>query len=305
MNKISKKHTLGWLPDLPDFRDYTPEQNVVTQRLKNLGQKDSIKSMLEKVKVTASVSIPPRVGLRDFCSPIEDQGSLGSCTAQAGAGLVEYFEKRAFGKYLNASRLFLYKTTRNLLGWSGDTGAYLRTTMAAMALFGIPPEEYWPYLTDPLIFDEEPTAFCYSFAQNYQAISYHRLDPPNTTREVLLNRIKKNLAAGVPSMFGFTVYSCITQAESSGEIPFPTPWERIWGGHAVVAIGYDDSKEIENTNLGGEKTTGAFLIRNSWGTDWGDQGYGWLPYKYITEWLAIDWWVLLKNEWIDTGNFGL
>jgi len=183
----------------------------------------------------------------------------------------------------------------------GDTGAFLRTTMGALVLFGVPPEEYWPYRVSD--FDKEPPAFCYSFAQNYQAISYYRLDPPGSAAEELLKRIKTNLAAGLPSMFGFTVYSSIAQAETTGKIPFPTRGEKILGGHAVAAIGYDDKMKIKNTQSRSAETVGALLIRNSWGGGWGEKGYGWLPYRCVLEGLAEDWWSLLKNEWIDTGEF--
>src|SRR5574337_216933 len=164
-------------------------------------------------------TLPPSVDLRAWCSPIENQGALGSCTANAGAGVVEYFERRAFGHHMDASRLFLYKATRDLMRVTGDTGAYLRTTMGALVLFGVPPEEYWLYTIAD--FDKEPTAFCYAFAQNFQAIQYYRLDPPGTSKPVLLTRIKTNLAAGLPSMFGFTVYTSISQAagSSSGWAP--------------------------------------------------------------------------------------
>ncbi len=295
---------MGWLPDYPDFRDYTVESDKVAPRLKLLGQKDSVKAMLKKVKVTgpSAASLAAAVDLRPWCSDIEDQGDLGSCTANAGAGLVEYFEKRAFGKYIDASRLFLYKATRNMLHWTGDTGAFLRTTMGAMVLFGMPPEDYWPY--DIAKFDNEPPAFCYAFAQNFQTISYFRLDPPNTPKDALLNRIKIMLAAGLPSMFGFTVYSSISQAGTTGKIPYPTTGEQVLGGHAIDAVGYDDNLSIENSNPGGPTTKGALLIRNSWSKSWGDSGYGWLPYDYVLGGLATDWWSLLKNEWVDTGLFG-
>ncbi|MBA7588101.1 hypothetical protein ES708_30149 [subsurface metagenome] len=231
---------MGWLPDYPEFRDYTVDKEKITNRLIRLGQKDSVKAMLTKVGVAEpeKLSIPTSIDLKRWCPPIEHQGALGSCTANAGVGLVEYYERRAFGKHIDASRLFLYKATRNLLHWTGDTGAFLRTTMAAMVLFGVPPEEYWDYII--IDFDKEPSSFCYAFAQNYQAIQYFRLDPPSVPRNLLLKRIKSLLAAGLPSMFGFAVFDSIDQAGDDGKIPFPCPNERILGGHAIVAVGFDD-----------------------------------------------------------------
>ena len=292
MNKVIERLGMGWLPDYPDFRDYTPEHKTIEAMLKKA-----------KVEEPAKVNLPVSVDLREWCPPIENQGELGSCTANAGVGIVEYFEKRVFGKYIDASRLFLYKATRNMLHWTGDTGAFLRTTMGALVLFGVPPEEYWPYVIAD--FDKEPPAFCYAFAQNYQAISYYRLDPPGISKDILLSRIKTYLAAGLPSMFGFTVYSSISQSATTGKIPYPTPGEKIDGGHAIVAVGYDDKMKIKNTNPQAIETTGALLIRNSWGTEWGSGGYGWLPYEYVLEELAVDWWSLIKNEWVDTGMFKL
>jgi C1A family cysteine protease len=296
---------MGWLPDYPDTRDYTVDQDkVISERAKRAGQVTPIKVMLEKVGVSepAALSLPATIDLQSWFSPIENQGALGSCTANAGVGVVEYFERRAYGRHIDASRLFLYKTTRNLLHLTGDTGAFLRTTMGAMVLFGVPPEEYMPYVVAD--FDNEPSPFCYAFGQSYQAIQYYRLDPYPTARDVLLERVKSFLAYGLPSMFGFTVFNSINQKQAwkEGKIPYPCPGEKILGGHAIVAVGYDDQKEITNTNCG-TKTQGALLIRNSWGEQWGDKGYGWLPYKYVLKGLAVDWWSLLKNEWVDTGNF--
>jgi len=294
---------MGWLPDYPDIRDVTFQSERVPSKLQALGQ-PSVKQMLAKVGATTSApaALPASVDLRPWCSPMEDQKTIGSCTAHAGVGLVEYFERRAFGKHIDASRLFLYKVTRNLLKWTGDTGAFLRSTMYALTLFGVPPEEYYPYNIADL--DKEPSAFCYAFAQSYQAISYYRLDPPGTARDALLARIKTDLSKGLPSMFGFTVYSSISQGNTTGKIPYPTRGERVEGGHAIDAVGYDDNLKIKNTNAGGIETTGALLIRNSWGTAWGSAGYGWLPYKYVLDGLATDWWSLIKSEWVDTGQFG-
>lgn len=299
MNTTSDGFGLGWLPDYPDFRDHTPSKGVAPA-----GEKRDVPTLLKELKVGEPIAkLPAAFDLRAGFSPIEDQGQLGSCTANAGVGMLEYFEHSASGRWIDASRLFLYKATRELMGQTGDTGAFLRMTMQAMVLFGIPPEEYWPYVVAQ--FDVEPSAFCYAFAQNYRTVQYYRLDPPGTTPADLLDRIKTNIVAKLPSMFGFTVYSSYVQAASSGgAFPYPVSGERRVGGHAIVACGFDDGKKITNTAPGAKATTGALMIRNSWGTGWGDAGYGWLPYDYVLNGLATDWWSVIKSDWVDTGVFG-
>ncbi len=310
--KLRRK--LGWLPDLPDHRDHDMETDIVPRHIRRLNRTQTVKAMMGQIngggpakgrakepgRAAAASALPASVDLRRWCSPIEDQGDLGACTAHAAAALIEYYERRAFGTYIDISRLFLYKATRNLLNWTGDTGAYLRTTMEAMVLFGIPPEEYFPY--DPANVDVEPSAFCYSFAQNYQTLTYFRLDAARTTRPELLRQIKMNLSRGIPAMFGFTVFGSIGSAAKTGQIPFPVKTDRREGGHAVAAVGYDDDLIIRHP-FSDLETKGAVLIRNSWGREWGEGGYGWLPYEYVLHHLAIDWWTVLKQEWVDTRQF--
>jgi len=259
----------GWLPDVPDYRDYTVETKEVKEMFK-----------AGPPKATGN---PSAVDLRQYCSPIEDQGNLGSCTAQAVVGLVEYFEGRALGKYLDASRRFLYKVTRKLYHFQGDTGAYVRGTLKALRIFGVCPEEYWPY--DISKYDEEPPAFCYAFAQAYQAVKYYRVWDSDPAK--LLDQLKASLANGLPFAFGFSVYSSIWDptVQKTGDIPFPKQGDKLDGGHAVMAVGYNDGP-------------GRFLIRNSWGTGWGKAGYGTLPYDYVTKGIADDFWVLATAEYV-------
>jgi len=109
--RIGLELGMGWLPDYPHFRDYTIERSELSARLTRLQQKDSVKTMLTKVGVAepVKVTVPTSRDLIKWCSPVEHQGALGSCTAHAGVGIMEYYERRAFDKHIDASRLFLTK----------------------------------------------------------------------------------------------------------------------------------------------------------------------------------------------------
>ncbi len=284
----------GWLPPVPDLRDYSVEHEAIKPMAKALGL------------AAKTPSLPATVSLKQWCPPVENQLGLGSCTANAGIGIVEYFQNRANGEYIDGSRLFLYKTTRNLMQVQGDTGAWLRNVMAALVLCGVPEEKYWSYSDKPDEFDREPPSFVYAIAENYQALKYFCHDPQgaNTPPETVLETVKQYLAAGIPSMFGFWGFPSFECSDVKGGIPFPCPGEKAEWGHAIVAVGYDDGMKIKNTKCQ-KTTTGALLIRNSWGPDWGDEGYGWLPYDYLRNSLALDFWSLLSMEWVSTKQFGL
>lgn len=273
MNNLERK--LGWIPDLPDNRDYS----FTTIKNKN--------NLLNKNKAFSSPA-EYLLNISTF-SPIEDQGNLGSCTANAAAGIVEYMERKASSRHVDVSRIFLYKVTRNLMRVTGDTGAYLRDTIRALRLFGSPPEPFYPY--NIANFDKEPTAYHYALAANYKSINYFRVDLPTLGVTDILASCKDKLVRGYPLMFGFTCFeSLYSPAADAGNIPFPNANEAVIGGHAVTMVGYSDIK-------------GAFRIRNSWGKGWGEQGYGWLPYKYVLEGLVEDIWGIIRQEWVDSGVF--
>ena len=291
--QLNKVVGTGWLPPLPDFRDYSEGHPQIQELTKKL-----------RIGLGISSSLPDKADLRQWCPEIDNQGSLGSCTAHAAAGIVEYFEQKTYGKYNHASRLFIYKTTRNLLGVTGDTGAWLRNTMGALARCGAPEEKYWPYTDQDPAFDQEPSSFVYSIAKDFAAIKYFRHDAAslNLQPAAVLDSVKKYLATGIPAMFGFWGFDSLEATDTAGGIPYPCPAEEAQWGHAITAVGYDDSKKITNTRCN-KTTIGALLFRNSWGTAWGEAGYGWLPYDYVLNKLALDFWSLLGMQWLDTQQF--
>lgn len=297
----------GWKRDYNDIRDYTPNSEPIKQVLETAKNESPITQ-----RVLKKEELKPFVDNRKWTTPVADQGNLGSCTAQAGVTLYEYMSRKAYGakgQYIDGSRLFLYKRTRFLMGPEGigDSGAYIRTTLGAIRAFGVPPEEYYPYTDRTPDFDREPPAAVGDLAKEWQSAKQFRLDySPDPEQNIA--RIKEYLAKGYAAMMGFMVFTSYSQANTNGgAFPYPASNERIEGGHAVLIVGYDDNKVITNTT-NGSNTTGAFLIQNSWGTDWGDKGFGWIPYQYFRlgangDVLADDIWTITKVEWLSTGEF--
>ncbi len=291
--------TLGWHPDLPDYRDrvlppFASDACDSCDHVRNKRDENLLRVLRDKMSplVTNAPISDSHLNI-DYCSPIEDQGQLGSCTAQAVVGLMEYMMRRGRGQYIDGSRLFLYKVTRNLHGWTGDTGAYVRTAMKAAVTFGIPPEEHWPYDVD--VFEDEPTAFLYSYASNYQVLNYARIDTPDISTDEVIDRVLRTLESGFCLAFGFTVFDSLTDEP---DIRFPDPeFDSVSGGHAVVAVGYDLNHEVDG------EVVPSLVIRNSWGLDWGVEGYGYLPLAYIEHGLARDFWTVYDWEWIRDGDF--
>lgn len=243
------KRTYGWVPDIPDGRDY----------------------LYRAIKPV--VRLPKKVDLRDFCSKVEDQGSLGSCTAQALAGNIEFLDNAIDSIYTDVSRLFIYYNERVLIDTVDyDSGAMLRDGIKTLKKEGACHEEIWPYLVDK--FDKKPTTKCYEEGKRHLIESYHRIEA--------LSEMLACLAEGFPFVFGFTVYESFESEKvtRTGIVNMPKKGERALGGHAVLAVGYDQS-------------AGRFLVRNSWGVGWGLKGYFTLPYEYLDT-MADDFWTIRK-----------
>jgi len=246
------KRKYGWLPDIPDQRDFLYSAVMKIPRV-----------------------LPDRVDLTGYCSPVEDQGQLGSCTANALAGVLEYLDKRDDNAYTDQSRLFIYYNERFIEHKaSDDSGAMLRDGIKSLAKWGSCPEQLWPYRISD--FAKKPPAKCYSAATNNSITSYHRL--------ATLDEMKACLASGYPFVFGFAVYESFeTQLVArTGSVNMPKRSERMIGGHAVAAVGYNEKQK-------------RFLVRNSWGDKWGMAGYFTMPYEYLEPGcLSSDFWVILR-----------
>ena len=242
----------GWIPDLPDHRDH-----------------------LFSAPTPVLTALPPSVDLRPTCpKTVYDQGRLGSCTANAIAAAFEFdLTKQALPDFM-PSRLFIYYNERRMEGTvDSDSGAMIRDGIKSVAKQGVCTEDTWPY--EIAAFTDKPTRECFTAALSNRALGYQRI--PQT-----LNQMRGCLAHGYPFVFGFSVYESFESAEvtSTGVVPLPGAGESLLGGHAVLAVGYDDAPA-------------RFLVRNSWGPDWGQGGYFTIPYSYLTDrGLASDFWTI-------------
>jgi C1A family cysteine protease len=244
-----KTHTkFGWKPQLPDLRDYA------------------------FAKIAKAVpKLPDVIDLRNKCSAVEDQGNLGSCTANALAGNLEFLEQVK----TDLSRLFIYYNERVIIGTAQyDSGANLRDGIKTLVSQGVCKEAEWPY--NIAKYAVRPSALCYTRAKPHTITSYYAL----RTKDDML----KCLASGFPFVFGFSVYSSFVSdaTAKTGIVTMPKPGEQLLGGHAVMAVGYDVKKAM-------------FLVRNSWGTGWGLKGYFWMPFAYMTPSLTGDFWTIRKQ----------
>lgn len=251
---IPRNPKYGWIPDLPDQRD------------------------LPYIRLAAVIpQLPSAIDLRQYCSPIENQGKLGSCTAQALVGNLEFLKMKKLKKIIDFSRLFLYYNERAVRHTQKtDSGASLRDGIKTLAKTGDCLESLWPYIIKK--FKTKPSLKAYQNAQDYQIINYYRL--------YTIDEMKHTISSGFPFVFGFAVYESFESKEvkKTGIMPIPKLDERMVGGHAVCAVGYDDAKKY-------------FIIRNSWGEKWGDQGYFYMPYAYIiNNLLAADFWTIRDME---------
>jgi C1A family cysteine protease len=243
----------GWVPDIPDHRDHLYAAPVV-----NLAK------------------LPRKMDLRARCPKgVYDQGSLGSCTSNAIAAAVQFDRmKQKLKPAFIPSRLFIYYNERVIEGTvASDNGASLRDGVKSVATLGDCPETLWPYNIRK--FADKPTATAFQQALKYKAVQYQRVSRN-------LNQMKGCMASGYPFVFGFSVYDSFESdaVAGSGVVPLPASSETLLGGHAVLAVGYDDTQQ-------------RFIVRNSWGAKWGLHGYFTMPYEYLLDdGLSDDFWTI-------------
>jgi len=266
----------GWSCSIPAFEDQTYLSADIQAALRSIPPGEQY--------------LPDEVDLRDFFPPADLQMEEVSSSVHACCGLIEYFERRASGKIGQPSALFVHHAVSTMMQCETTTRCDIRTVLSAINRFGVLPEKYFPYQQECL--KTKTDASLYALAACYNDLMYFRIDQRNQSGAATLDIIKPFLAAGMPLVFGFAAPESISKAS---DIPYRPHYDTLAGGLAVVAVGYDDR------HLRASK--GALLIRNSWGADWGEAGYGWLPYAYLTEQWAVDCWGVLKNSWLASGEF--
>jgi hypothetical protein len=265
------KMVSGWQRDFVDLRDFNASTHA--RRL------DTLRPLF---------SIPEQIDWREYLPEAEDQLSLPAGAAHACVAAIQYFTQRATGCFIRPSRLFVHLTGERLL-FAGERCPSLRTSWKAIARFGAPPERLLPYCVEL----QDAPAFAYGFQRDFAELVYLRIAERGQSHEAALEQVRRWLAAGFVLTFGVPLYSSVS---AEADMPFPTRFDALCGGQALLAVGYDDQKRIRSDK-------GALLVRNSWGVGWGDKGYGWLPYTYISEGLAADFWTVLHPLWLDPNEF--
>lgn len=245
----------------------------MTQRMYNLKKdKRDLRDKVYRSQHADASTLPVTVDLRGQMSPIVDQGQLGSCTANAiASGLREYLLLKSGQSLTRLSRLFLYWHERSIEGTiNEDSGAYIRDGMKVLQTLGVSPETDYPY--DVTKFTNQPTAQAEADAGAFKITEYHRVTD--------FLSMQAALAEGNPVVIGFTVYESFESAAvaKTGKAPLPKRGEKVLGGHAVLVVGY---KKIGRTLYA--------IVRNSWGTSWGDQGYFYLPQTFFKKYVSDIW----------------
>lgn len=254
--------------------------------------RDFIITMAPPLKQAGAPKAAQVVDLAPDCTSIKNQGNIGACTAFSGVGSMEFLQK----KYNAAkeddifSERFLYYATRvntELQPATEDSGAYLRDVIKTVAKYGICKELTFPYTDD---YSTPPPKNAYDEAVKFQALCYGRFDGTTDSKATILQAMKSNLEKGFPILIGFTCYETLYNTGSDGMVPLPGG--QVIGGHAVLLVGYDEAKQ-------------AFKFKNSWGADWGVNGYGYLPYQYYLSGNMSDCWSIYQAEDNDLKHIGV